>query len=112
MTRDAHEAPPLAGDLTPQRDDRPDPRRAFEALCTSELRTPGRMATRIVTHHLAQAAKASARPIPPGERTPWSLPIRLTSAQRRELEARAHADGRTLSNLVTVLVVQALGQPD
>jgi hypothetical protein len=65
-------------------------RRAFEALCASDLRSPGQMATRIVVAHLAQrAANAASQPIPPGERIPWSLPIRLTAAQRRKLETLA-----------------------
>ena len=85
-------------------------RRAPEARCAAELRTPGRLATRIVVAHLAERPglpqlHATAR----GERVRYAVQVRLTPAQRRELEARAAADGRTLSNYVTAVVVGELG---
>ena len=84
-------------------------RRAFEALSASELRTSGRMATRILVRHLAQRAKSlPAHPIPGSSRARWSVQVRLTPAQRRELGRRAREDGRSLGNLATVLVVQAI----
>ena len=84
-------------------------RRAFDALCAAELRTPGRMATRIVVRALARrAASLPAYPILRGSRSRWSVQVRLTPAQRRELGRRAREDGRSLGNLVTVVVAQEL----
>ena len=86
-------------------------RKAFETLCASELRTPGAMATSIISDHLTRRARGrSVNPVKaaPGTRRPWGIQLRVTREQRRELERWANRDGRTLSNYVTTVVVRAL----
>jgi hypothetical protein len=69
---------------------------------------PAGPVSRIVSQHLARRANPLAHSIPAGTRPGWSVKLRLTAPERRELERRAAADGRTLSNYVTVLALAAL----
>ena len=85
--------------------------RAIEALCETEMRTPGSLVSKIVAEALRRPQPKSWKPTldaPKGKRKIWSVQIRMTTEQRQKLAARAHAEGRTVANYISALVVRAL----
>ena len=46
----------------------------------------------------------------PAQRARYSIKLRLTAQQRRELERLAEAEGRLVANYVTAVVVSRLGK--
>ena len=85
--------------------------RELRARAAAELRHPGPFVTRIVAEHLRQRGRLKAAPVAPGQRRRFDVQLALRARERRELEARAKADGRSLGNYVTALVVRAVREP-
>jgi uncharacterized protein (DUF1778 family) len=84
-------------------------RRQLEAKAAAELRTPSNFVTRAVLAALGRKRPVKTRTTP-AKRTRYSIKLRLTAQERRELKRRAEAEGRLVTNLVNAIVVRELGK--
>jgi len=85
--------------------------KAIDALCASEMRTPGSLVSKIVAEALRRPHPKRWKPTlnaPKGTREICEVQVRMTTEQRQKLVARAHADGRTVANYISALVAGAL----
>jgi hypothetical protein len=87
----------------------PAERRDLEAKAAAQLRAPANYVTQLVLAALGRKRPPKVS-VPPAKRTCYSVKLRLTAQQRRELEKRAKAEGRSLANFVTAVVVSKLGK--
>jgi hypothetical protein len=74
-----------------------------------ELRSPGNYVTRLVVAELGQKRALKVRATI-AERSRYNVKLRLTGQQHRELEKRARAEGRSVANFVSAVVVSGLGK--
>ena len=83
--------------------------RQLEAEAAADLRTTGNFVTRLVVAALAWKRPVKLRATP-AKRTRYSVHLRLTAQQHRELKRRAEAEGRMVANYVSAVVVSGLGK--
>ena len=72
-------------------------RKQLKAAAAADLRTQGNLVTGLVVAALARKTRVRVQAAP-AERSKYTVHIRLTTQQRRELEKRAKAEGRLLAN--------------
>ena len=86
-----------------------DERKQLKAVAAADLRTTENLVTGLVLAALAKTGRVRVQATP-AERSKYTVHLRLTPKQHRELERRARAEGRLVANLVTAIVVRELGK--
>jgi predicted DNA binding CopG/RHH family protein len=87
----------------------PEEQRQLEAEAAADLRTPSNLVTQAVLAALGRKRPVKLR-ASLAKRTRYSVKLRLSAQQLRELKRRAEAEGRLVANYVNAVVVSRLGK--